>query len=162
MHESKKQLGLALAPLLKRHGYRKRALTWHKRCLDTVLVFHAEKNRWGAEDYTFHLGVYSRTLGSEATPSFYRCPVQVRLDRLVPDTGELDRASNFEDASLDVVDRLSLITELVASYALPWLEQHSTLASLSALAQRDYDILLPRVQIFRAAYDYLRQIERKA
>jgi hypothetical protein len=126
------------------------------------LVFHAEKNRWGADDYTFHLGIYIRELGPEATPPHYRCPVQVRLDRLVPDDSELERASNFEDTSFDIADRLPRIVELVASYALPWLEQHSTLLALSALAQCDYDILLPRVQVFRAAYDRLRQLDRNA
>ena len=162
MHESKKQLGAALSPLLKQHGYRKRALTWHKPYSDTILVFHAEKNRWGADAYTFHLGIYITALGSEATPPHYRCPVQVRLNRLVPDNSELERASNFEDTSLDLADRLPRIVELVASYALPWLAQHSTLPALSALAQCDYDILLPRIQVFRAAYDHLRELDRNA
>jgi len=89
VHESKKQLGAALSPLFKQNGYRKRALTWHKPCSDAILVFHAEKNRWGANDYTFHLGIYLSTLGPEVTPPHYRCQVQVRLNRLVPDTGEL-------------------------------------------------------------------------
>ena len=162
VHESKKQLGAALSPLLKQHSYRKRALTWQKLCLDTILVFHAEKNRWGADDYTFHLGVYIRELGPEVTPPHYRCPVQVRLNRLVPDTGELEQVSNFEDTSLDMADRLPRIAGLVASYALPWLEKHSTLPALSALARCDYDILLPRVQVFRAAYDHLQQLDRNS
>ena len=160
MHESKKQLGAALSPLLKQHGYRKRGLTWHKPGSDTVLVFHAEKSRWGADDYTFHLGIYITELGFEATPPHYRCHVQVRLNCLVPDRSELERASNFEDTSLDLADRLPRIIELVASYALPWLEQHSTIPTLSALAQCDYDILLPRILVFRAAYDHLRQHDR--
>ncbi|HEY2586053.1 MAG TPA: DUF4304 domain-containing protein [Tepidisphaeraceae bacterium] len=159
MHDSKKQLSTALSPLLREHGFRRRALTWHKTCTDTILVFHVEKNRWGANRYTFHLGVYIRALGSELTPPHYRCPVQIDLDSLVPDPERLQQASNFEDPSANTADRLSTIVELVASYALPWLEQHSTLRALNALAQGDYDALLPRVRVFRSAHDYLRGLE---
>ena len=51
-----------MSPLLKQHGYRKRALTWHKPCSDTILVFHAEKNRWGAAGYGVMIGVLSDEL----------------------------------------------------------------------------------------------------
>jgi hypothetical protein len=156
MHESKKQLGAALSPLLKQHGYLKRSLTWHKACLDTILVFHAEKNRWGANEYSFHLGVYIRRLGVEKTPPHYRCPVQVPLDKLVSNQDELRVVSNFEDNDLPNSQRLSAIVELVDLYALPWLERHSTLGGLTELVQCDYSILLPNVLVFRAAYDHLR------
>jgi purine nucleoside permease len=82
--------------------------------------------------------------------------VQVDLDTLVPDPKSLLRALNFEDSSVSIADRTSRITESVTSYALPWLENHSTLQALTALAQEDYDTLLPRVRVFRSAYDYLR------
>lgn len=156
MHESKKQVGLAVASLFKQHDYRKRALSWHKQCSDTVLLFHIEKNRWGADVYSFHLGIYLSALGDETTPPHYRCPVQTTLDRLVPDVSQVDRVSNFEDSSVSLSTRLRDIRELVATHALPWLERYSSLSALSELAQSDYEILLPRVLMFRAAYDFLR------
>jgi hypothetical protein len=156
MHESKKQVGVALAPLLKQNGYLKRALSWHKHCSDTILVFHAEKNRWGADDYSFHLGIYLPALGDENTPPHYRCPVQTTLDRLVPNDSEIHRISNFADSSLDFPTRLRAISELVESYALPWLEEYSSLSALSQLALSDYERLLPRILMFRVAYDFLR------
>jgi hypothetical protein len=46
MHET-------LAPILKANANRKRGLTWHKQLADTILVFHADKSRWGADQYSF-------------------------------------------------------------------------------------------------------------
>ena len=162
MHESKRQLGAALAPLLKQWGYSKRALTWHKPCLDTILVFHAGKSRWGTDDYSFHLGVYLRALGPEGAPPHHRCQVQVGFERLVPVAEQLQQASNFADPSLDPAERLSRCVQLVACEALPWLERHSALQILSELAQCEYQALLPRVLVFRPAYDYLRQLHRRS
>lgn len=47
MHESKRLIEVALSPIMKVNGYRKRQLTWRKRQVDAILVFHGEKNRWG-------------------------------------------------------------------------------------------------------------------
>jgi hypothetical protein len=156
MHESRKQLSAALAPLLKSHGYKKRDLSWHKLCSDTVLVFHAEKNRWGFDSYSFHLGIYLLALGSETSPPHYRCHVQINLDRLVPDQLEFEHVCDFKNTSVTVADKLDRIVQFVSAYALPWLDQHSTIAALRRLAECDYATLLPRVQIFRVTYDYLR------
>ena len=160
MHESKKQISEALAPLFKHHGFRKSALTWHKRGADVISVFHVEKNRWGADRYSFHLGAYLRSFGHEESPPHYRCPVKLTLDGLLPDPRVLDRVSDFEDRSVNVSDRLSQITSLVSAYALPWLERHSGIRELAVLMRSDYTSLLPRVQVSREAYDYLRSCDQ--
>ena len=159
MHESKKQLGQALSPLLKQHGFKKSAMTWHKRSGEVISVFHVEKNRWGADHYSFHLGAYLRALGSEESPPRHRCPVQTTLDRLVPDRDVLERAADFEDASLGLSDHLAQIVVAVSAYALPWLERYSDVRALTVLMRADYTSLLPRVQVFREAYDYLRRLD---
>ena len=161
MHDSKKQIGHALSPLLKQHGFRKSALTWHKRSAEVISVFHVEKNRWGADCYSFHLGAYLRALGSEESPPRYRCPVQTSLDRLVRDPDLLERAADFEDASFGPSDRLSQIVAVVSAYALPWLERYSHVHELTVLMRTDYGSLLPRVQVFREAYDYLRSLDNQ-
>ena len=162
MHESKRQIGEALSPLLKQHGYQKSALTWHKRGAEVISVFHVEKNRWGADHYSFHLGAYLRALGSEESPPHYRCPVQLTLDQLMPDPDVLERASDFEDTSLGVSDRLSQIVALVSDYALPWLKRYSSMHELKLLMRTDYASLLPRVLVFRETYDYLRSVDQSA
>jgi hypothetical protein len=99
MHPSKLQLGAALKPLLKAHGFRKRAMTWHRGGPDTVQVFHFEKDRWGFDDYTFELAIYLKACGDEVTPPYYRCPIQASLDSLVNDRKEFLRISNFGRAT---------------------------------------------------------------
>src|SRR5258708_5881767 len=106
MHKSKRQLGVALAPLPKAHGYRKRALTWHRKNPDTIQVFHVEKSRWGADDYSFHLAIYLAACGREITPPHYRCPIQVDLVNLVPSPKRFRRLCNFEELSLDSAERV--------------------------------------------------------
>lgn len=127
-----------------------------------MLVFHAEKNRWGANEYSFHCGVYLRALGAESTPPCHRCPVQVTLDRLAPDAMYIDRISNVEDPSLSTASRIEAIVGAVQAYALPWLQGHATLRGSMELANVDYDELLSRVVVWRAAYDCLATLRRSA
>jgi hypothetical protein len=154
--ELTRQLTLALAPVFKRRGWRKQSLNWFRTEADTILVFHAGRNRWGANRYSFTCGVYLKALGSESTPPFYRCPVQAPLFNIAPDRDLVERLENFDDPSLSTSERLIGIASVVDSVAVPWLEQHSTLAGLRTLVSVPYDDLLPRVHVWRAPYDYLR------
>ena len=154
--ESKKSLGDALAPIFKQRGWAKQALNWRKTERDTVLVFHVEKNRWGAERFSLHCGVYLKALGQELAPPYYRCPVQATVDRIAPDRDYVERITDFDEPSVHASDRLGAIVDVVEAYAIPWLERHATLDALKRLVASDYDDLLRRILISRAAYDYLR------
>jgi hypothetical protein len=70
--------------------------------------------------------------------AYYRCPIQASLDYLVPDRKEFLRICNFEDKSLAESDRLIMIAESVPDHAIPWLDAHSTIASLQQLMHSDY------------------------
>lgn len=159
MHPSKRQLGEALKPLLKEHGYRKRAMTWHRANEFTIQVFHVEKDRWGFDDYGLHFCIYLRARGPELTPPHYRCPIQVMLHNLVPDRMSVLNLCNFEKGSLDPVTRITEIVRLVAEYGLPWLDAHSSVAALKELVGNEYHELVPKVIVFRAEYDYLRALD---
>ena len=155
MHESKRQIGVKLAAVMKANGYRKRNLSWHKQLIDTILVFHGEKNRWGANNFSFHCGIYLRNLGDELTPPYYRCPIQAYLEDLVPDKFECRQICDFDSTSYTLYDRLEKIAEYVSTTALPWLEMYSTLSALRQLSQ-NYESIYPRVRIWRVVLDYLR------
>jgi hypothetical protein len=162
LHESKKQLGAALAPVFKSHGYRKRAMTWHRPAEDTIRVFHVEKNRWGENSYDLACAIYLTPLGAESTPPVHRCPIQVGMDHLVPDSEYLDKICDFENRFLKLSQRLDAIVEVVREHAIPWLDQYSSIATLKSLVATPYDILLPKVRIWRYAYDYLRELAGSA
>ena len=162
MHESKHQIEVALAPVIKAHDYRKRRLTWYKSCPGTILIFHCEKNRWGANSYSFFTGICLNCVEQERIPLYYQCPILADLDKLVPNKFELRQFGDFDyQLSIAAIERISLLVELISVYALPWLESHSTLSQLSELAQADYELLLPKVRIFRHTYDYLRQLQER-
>ncbi|MFN8405358.1 MAG: DUF4304 domain-containing protein [Anaerolineales bacterium] len=158
MHESKHQIEVALVPVMKSNGYKKRKLTWHKQSPETILVFYCEKNRWGANRYSFLLGVYFYSLGGELTPPHYRCDVQVDLYTLVSNQEKFRQVVDFDSSFFTADERLTSIIEFVTNYALPWLDKHSTLDTLSNLTIEDYNSLLPRIQMARRTYDYLRGI----
>jgi hypothetical protein len=159
MHPSKRQLGEALKPLLREHGYRKRAMTWHRANESTIQVFHVEKSRWGFDDYELHFAIYIRALGPEMTPPHYRCPIQVILHHLVPDRMTVLDLCDFEKGSLDPATRITEIVRLVADYGLPWLDAHSSMPALKELVNCEYHKLVPRSMVKLAAYDYLRALQ---
>jgi uncharacterized protein DUF4304 len=160
MHPSKRLLGTALSPLLKSHSFRKRGLTWHRPFQDMIQVFHIDKSRWGADNYSLHLGIYPRTHGREITPPHHRCPIQTNLDNLVRYRKAFWRDCDFEDRSLTLQRRLKKLTRAVEKYAIPWLDAHSSIADLQRLVATDYETLLPKVQVWRDTYDYLRALPR--
>ncbi len=156
MHSSKAQIATALTPIMKAQGYAKQGLTWRRQTIDTILVFHVEKSRWGANDYTINLGIYLRSLGDERAPRVNRCQVQASLEKLMPNASECRQVCDFEYPSFTTEERLERLSGYVAKIALPWLESHATINSLRQLAQIDYNKLLPLIQILRVTYDYLR------
>lgn len=161
MHPSKRQLGSALAPLLKEHSFRKRAMTWHRPLPGMIHVFHVEKDRWGGDSYQFHLAIYLTACGSDLTPPYYRCPIQVRLDTLVQDRKKFLRLSNFEDSSVSLSQRLDLLVAAVREFGIPWLDAHSTMPALQRLVDRDYEKLLAEVLVLGSAFNYLRGLPKE-
>lgn len=160
MHPSKRQLGAAFTPLLKEHSFRKRAMTWQRTLPGMIQVFHVAKNRWGADDYHFHLAIYLTACGTELTPPYYRCPIQARLDTLLPDRQQFFRISNFEDSSLALARRLELLVGAVRNFGIPWLDAHSTIPALQRLVEGDYEALLKKVVVFGSVYEYLRGLPK--
>lgn len=158
MHESKSQISAVLTTLMKTNGYRKRNLSWHKQTADTILVFHIEKNRWGANQYDIEMGIYLRSLGDELTPPIFRCQIQPFFEKIVPDVYEYRQVCDFEYPSFTTVERLERIKGYASEIALPWLDSHSTLPALKLLAQKDYQSLSPHILFIRATYDYLREV----
>lgn len=146
MHESKWQIGLVLAPIMKANGYRKKGLSWHKQHPDTILVFHVGKSRWGANRHSLECGIYLRRLGDDLKPLHYYCHIRANLENLVPDKYEFRQICDFEYGTFTVAERLDRITNYVSTIALPWLDSYATLPSLRQLAQ-DYQIIFPCVII---------------
>jgi Domain of unknown function (DUF4304) len=157
MHESKRQIEIALAVIMKVNGYRKRNLYWHKQQNETILIFHGEKSRWGANNYSFICGIYLRCLSDELTPPYYRCHIQADLENLVPDKFECRQVCDFEYLSFTSQERLNRLVEYASTVALPWLDRYSTLPALRQMAQ-DYQKIYPLVRISSDVLFFLQKI----
>jgi hypothetical protein len=152
MRDSKRQLGEALAPVLKVAGYRKRALTWHREWKDTISVVNLQKSQWGDQFYV-NCAIYLKALGSEKTPPEYRCQVRTRIDDLVPDQSRLNALLDFEK-KIKEETRLEEIVTLVTSFALPWLEKYSEVEQLRSLVCSDK---ASHMAIYGTIRDYFRR-----
>jgi hypothetical protein len=150
-------ISLGLASIMKANGYRKRHLTWHKQQVDTILVFHGEKSRWGANKYSFSCGIYLRSLGDELTPLHYHCRIQANLENLVKDKFEFRQVCDFEYHALTLPERLERLVEYVSVTALPWLDTYSSLPALQKLAQ-DYHEIYPQVIIWSDVLFFLQNL----
>src|SRR4051794_13776958 len=131
MASSKQQLEAAFAPLFKEAGYRKHALTWHRKNAETISVFNVQKSQWGDQFY-LNCGIYLCDLGDESQPPSYRCHLNIRVDRLVPDRDRLLLLLDF-DQPVKSEFRIEELAELVNKWAMPWLEKCSTISALREL-----------------------------
>jgi hypothetical protein len=77
-------------------------------------------------------------LGSETEPPGHRCHVQCVFEHLVPAWGKLEELSDFDTSYITEEDRINGLRTLLTSYALPWLEQHSSTAAARQLAHLTY------------------------
>ncbi len=124
-----------------------------------IQVFHVAKSRWGADDYSFILAIYLKECGTDSTPPYYRCPIQVDLDNLVPDRAQFLRVSNFEDSFWALPDRIAMIVDSVRDFAIPWFDTYATISALQRLVDCDYEALCAgKVRVFGSAYSYLRSL----
>jgi hypothetical protein len=123
--ENNKMLQQALAPALKRLGFKKSGATWRKGCSNAIVVLNIQGSQWGPTFY-INLGIYFRELGELIEPNECVCHVRTRLTELVPDRNRLNELLDF-GKSIQEGDRLQEIEALVTEYGLSWLATVSTI-----------------------------------
>jgi len=134
MLTSRELLVGALAPLFKSCGYKKTACTWRKSTSDTILVVSLEKNRWGSDSYEFRAGIYLRALGSETSPTYNRCQIEVSPLRLAKNHSHILQACDFSCQKQSQAERLEIICGFVQGELLAALSERSDVSSLRRLA----------------------------
>lgn len=73
-----------IAPILKKHGFRKQRLNWRKNLGSAIAVLNVQMSSWGERNYYVNVGIYLKTLGDESSPTYNRCHVQQRLAADLP------------------------------------------------------------------------------
>ena len=146
--EVNKRFQLAFIDELKARGFRKAGPTWRKPAGDAITVFNLQGSQFGPSVYV-NLGVYFRPLGELERPNEYQCHLRARLSILVPDAVRLRDLLDLERPIPDDV-RFAELRQLVADYALPWLERTATREGA-----REWVAAGPNAFVHREARQYL-------
>ena len=99
---------VAIKPLLKQYGFKKKNLNWIRETDSTVFIFNIQKSQYSRKVY-LNVGIAIKAIAQEPVTVVYKCPIQMRLDHLIG--GE---ALNFE-IPLDPVNRSHQFVRLLES-----------------------------------------------
>jgi hypothetical protein len=80
------QLTEKFHPLLKLAGFRKVAQSWYKSNGEVTQVINLQQSRWGNWTYV-NCAIQVDRLSQSKKPKYYECPINFRLETVVP--GEL-------------------------------------------------------------------------
>ena len=128
--EEKNRLVRAIAPTLKKHGFKKKGATWHRFGRDVVQTLNVQGSQW-CKAFYLNLGIYIRALGARIDPPEFECHVRIRGEKLLEDADHYHRLLDFE---VDVPDevRFREIFDFIEVHAIPWLEEFSETSRIAA------------------------------
>jgi hypothetical protein len=113
-----------LASLMIRHGYQRRGGTWYLFNPELLRIFDFQPGTYRKKAY-FNLGLMVRALDNSSRPRISECSAYGRLDRLVPDIEEFERATNFE-SGMTREEQVAFIVKTVLTVVLPFLAALNT------------------------------------
>jgi hypothetical protein len=73
-----------IAPILKKHGFKKKHRSWFRDNGEIIQVVNLQASQWSTEDFYFNLAMYLKLLGDLKTPPEYRCHIRRRVDGADP------------------------------------------------------------------------------
>jgi hypothetical protein len=121
--EEKRQLLSAIAPTLKRRGFKKKDATWHRVQGGFIQTFNVQGSQWSKSFY-LNLGLYISALGEKTTPPEYHCHIRNRVGDVADDRTRYNQLLDLENG-IPADDRFRELNEIIDSRAIPWLEEFS-------------------------------------
>lgn len=106
-----------LIPEFKRRGYKKRRLTWYKRCSDTTILFWLQKSQFSKDVWYYNFCVGFNSFWEREITSYEHCDISNRFDQ--------------------VYDDRVLTAEFLIAYLDKWEERYSDLRTIRELARSD-------------------------
>jgi len=79
--QTPEEFALALAPHLKKMGYKKVKLTWYKTLGSLSLVFSIQKSQYGADVWYYYFGIGLQELASSPIRTIGKCQITYRVDQ---------------------------------------------------------------------------------
>lgn len=142
-----------VAPLMKRHGYKKAGLNWRLRREDDPTgwgVVNIQKSSWGNRDeilFYVNLGVWWDDLPAPSDPrcgpsgpNESSCHIRARLGSLADDGQDLrwdiesDRLAHAGEGCLQPI--LKTLIPLLEERGLPWIERRLTARGIAAYRRK--------------------------
>lgn len=122
----------AIGSAAKAAGFSKKGASWYAERNESLLVIAPQKSQYG-QKFFLNLGVFFREFGPNQWPKSHECHLQARLEDVVSvvnDRSIIDVVLDFESADISDEDRAEKITDFLACYAIPFLENCSTFAGV--------------------------------
>jgi hypothetical protein len=131
------QLVVKIQPLLKSAGFRRVARHWYKSNGEVTQVINLQQSRWGNWTYV-NCAVQIDRLNQVKNPKHYECPLEFRLEWVVPgELGELVQGKQHDLLSNDPVepteDDADQFVFALKTYGLPYLDRFISEAEIVRL-----------------------------
>lgn len=145
MNRLRKDMELALSPLMLEAGFRKKELTWCLTSPEIIRVLHMQKSAYG-NDFYLRLGVFLRALEPDKT---WVTEVDCHGRFGLPEGLSKEEGRRFDEALRDFDPlelngwKFSAIIEVIGKHAIPFLKTLDTEAAV-------YECLFKRGIIFYA------------
>jgi hypothetical protein len=113
----------------RRAGFTKKAGTWYRRSLETILVLELQRSQYKSSHY-LNIGVWLNSVSASEFPKERLCHIRTRATKLVED--QEPRLSNLLDLDYGIPDpdRTLQLTQVLQCDILPVLNESSTLDGL--------------------------------
>jgi len=147
---------VGLAPLLKSHGFKKKARNFYRECEDRIELINVQASQFNAGtegQFTVNVGVYITAI-SEITdappvkgmPKEYDCTVRERIGLL---SSENKDTWWSVDSNVDIKNIGTDLASSVEALCLPWLARMENLENLKVEAAKRVPLIAAGVALYQ-------------
>jgi hypothetical protein len=110
-------------------SFSKKGSAWYSRRAETILRLSPQKSQYG-DLYYLNVGVYFLSFGEKAFPQEVECQLRARIEDFASDWDEAKILASFLDFDVPCMDREAVLSDLIRTRVVPFLESASSLDGL--------------------------------
>ena len=147
---------IGIAPLLKGHGFKKKARNFYRSFDDRVDIINVQASRYNEGtkgEFTINLGVYfpaiaeiTEAIPVKGIPKEYNCTVRKRIGGVLDDRQDIwwsvDTATNLEEVAFELATK-------VENFCLPWLEEMSTIDNVKNQVSKNMPFIAAGISLMQ-------------
>ena len=145
-----------IAPLLKAHGFKKKARNFYRSFDDRIDVINVQASQYneGAKGrFTINLGVYfpaiaeiTEAIPVKGMPKEYNCTVRERIGGVLDNRQDIwwsvDETTNLNEVSIELATK-------VEGFCLPWLESMASLDNVKNYVARSVPFRAAGISLYQ-------------